>query len=167
VTYPRSLDEISDEELRAELLRRDELRRKNRCAYCKGMKGVEPSCRRKEEHTAYVEPSQVEKEKARDDALRLAKEGVHGKLCKAFRVEDNDNVSTLLWYVVEGASVYWADKSSDFALQSAEPGKAIVFGGWNRITYTPGGGYQLHRYSSTDDFITRYLMIGPNPAGWY
>jgi hypothetical protein len=116
---------------------------------------------------AYVEPSQVEKEKARDDALRLAKEGVHGKLCKAFRVEDNDNVSTLLWYVVEGASVYWADKPSDFALQSAEPGKAIVFGGWNRITYTPGGGYQLHRYSSTDDFITRYLMIGPNPAGWY
>jgi ribosomal protein S21 len=165
VTYPRSLDEIPDEEIRAELLRRDALRRKGLCAYCKREKGEEPACRMTREHTAYERPT--EKQKVRTEEMMRAKEVLHERLCAAFRVGDNDNLAVFLWYVVEGASAYWADNPSDFGLQSAQPEKEIVFGGWNRVTFTPGGGYQIQRYACTDEFIARYLMIGPNPVGWY
>lgn len=164
--YPIELEELPDEKLREELLRRDKLRMKNKCAYCKRDKGAEPACKMTEEHaTLAVAPGPSGRATKREE-LEAAKQRVYEQLCAVYKTHVDTDPATLLWYVVEGAAAYWADNPADFIIQAAEGGKAVVFGGYNRITWTPAGGYQIHRYSCSDAFITRYLSIGPNPAGY-
>jgi hypothetical protein len=57
VSYPRDLDEFSEEELRDELARREEARRLGLCDYC-GRNGNATKCRFSNRH-----PSRPKKEK--------------------------------------------------------------------------------------------------------
>lgn len=162
-----SLEEIPDDKLREELLRRDKLRMKNKCAYCGRTKGVEPSCKMTEEHASFVvETAKESGKKTKREELEEAKKRVLSELLTYFDTSEESADAILLFHVVEGAGVYWADNPLDFALQTTESSPTIVFGGHNRITWGPTGGYQMHRYACTDAFIERYLSIGPNPSGY-
>lgn len=165
--YPIELEELPDEKLREELLRRDKLRMKNKCAYCSKPRGSEPVCKMADEHAALaVEPAQESGKARKREELDAAKKRVYESLCEIRETVVDSEAAVLLWHVVEGASVYWAENPMDFILQSGDGGNTVVFGGYNRITWSPAGGYQMHRYSCTEAFIERYLSIGPNPAGY-
>jgi hypothetical protein len=49
VSYPRDLDEYSDEELREEIARREDCRARGVCSYC-GKNGNATKCRFKDRH---------------------------------------------------------------------------------------------------------------------
>lgn len=54
VSYPVDLDEMSEDKLRAELVRREEARRESKCGYC-GRSAAETSCKFPERHPKPVD----------------------------------------------------------------------------------------------------------------
>ena len=52
MSYPKDLDDYSDETLQQELNRRERARQKGKCDYCGKPRGSEPACRLPVRHTA-------------------------------------------------------------------------------------------------------------------
>lgn len=52
VSYPRDIDDITDVELVAEIVRRNRLRKEGRCDYCKAQARVTNPCGYPERHLA-------------------------------------------------------------------------------------------------------------------
>jgi hypothetical protein len=74
---------------------------------------------------------------------------------------DNEMLSYL---VAESAGYYWEGiQADDFGLQVFDT-EYIVFGGVNRIVWSPANGFRPDRSYCTARFLKRYESIGPLPG---
>ncbi len=73
------------------------------------------------------------------------------------------NAAMLLMEIVEAAAEYWRGGDPyDFCVQHVSP-DCIVFGGTNRLVWSPGRGFQPSRSHCTPAFLARCAAIGPLP----
>jgi hypothetical protein len=79
------------------------------------------------------------------------------------RYQDEEHL--VLWFdIFEAASRYWEENPDDFCVQSFEGGETIVFGGLNRLIWSPFTGFQADRSYCSKKFLERYDKLGPNPG---
>lgn len=70
----------------------------------------------------------------------------------------------LFMSIVEAAAHYWEQSDADdFCVQSFS-GEAIVFGGTNRLIWTPAHGFRPDRSYCTPKFYEHALYLGPVPG---
>ncbi len=75
---------------------------------------------------------------------------------------DHSNKDFVIDEVLRWAAFYWLGlNEDDFCLQSGG-GEVMVFGGLNRLIWTPSRGYQVD--TGSPQFKARYEGIGPLPG---
>jgi len=87
---------------------------------------------------------------------------------KITRIEENFDHTELQFMadaIFEAAACYWLGlDEDDFCLQSSGGGEMLVFGGTNRLRWTPWQGFQPDRSYCTPSFLANFDRIGPVPG---
>jgi len=65
------------------------------------------------------------------------------------------NAQELIWGVVEGAAMYFKDYPRDFGIQHSSS-NTIVFGGSNRLIWSPVSGYSADRSYCSSLFLMNH-----------
>ena len=74
----------------------------------------------------------------------------------------DDRPELFMVEVVDAAAEYFKYTVRDFCVQAV--GGAIVFGGVNRLVWSPRFGFRCERSHCSPAFIARYEQLGPNPG---
>lgn len=67
----------------------------------------------------------------------------------------HDNAQELIWGVIEGAAMYFKDYPRDFGIQHSSS-NTIVFGGSNRLIWSPVSGYSADRSYCSSLFLMNH-----------
>lgn len=79
--------------------------------------------------------------------------------------QESEFAAFLLSRLIHAATTYWRYTSdvTDFCVQHIGT-ETVVFGGTNRLVWSPFAGFVPDRAYCTEKFLAHYATIGPNPG---